>query len=354
MKGHPKLLKRWQERAPHRNNFNSSNNNNSNSNKRKRSEWKIIYKTNHNWRSGKYKYIDWEFICNCMKDNFSYRYFILLLLYLGNCRMTYVDVDEDDEKLAPLDNSATTLSSNNNPTSSYVQFAHDILYIAYTTVPLIEVWQVKSNGQPTMLQQLETTALNMKQISCLALDKTSSPGIHRLVAGYTGGGLSVWEITFDNNSFSTTRDNIDSSSCSTCSASEVTIYIPKVARKDRIISIGISYPMLLTCSSDMRLTAFCIDTSSDQQQAARLVYELKSHIHWSPIKVEIDRCNDNDNRWRAMVCFGMPVGLNAYTVGIQVRCNPNLPPFFLLFLPNNKVINKQIFISRKLYYLRIH
>ena len=292
-----------------------------------------------------------------MEDSSSYQYSILLLLYLGNCRMTYVDVDEDDEKLAPLDSTATTVSNINNPTSSYVQFAHDILYIAYTTVPLIEVWQVKNNGQLAMLKQLETTALNMKQITCLTLDKTSSPGIHRLVAGYTGGGLSVWEIIFDNNASSATRDDVDSSSCSTCSASEVTIYIPKVARKDHIISVGISYPMLLTCSSDMRLTAFCIDSSSDQQQAARLVYELKSHIHWSPIKVEIDRCNDDDNRWRAMVCFGMPVGLNAYTVGIQVCCNPNLSPrsfFFFLFFLNNEVINKQIFISRKLYYLGRH
>ncbi|KAG2225862.1 hypothetical protein INT45_007106 [Circinella minor] len=276
LKEHPKLLKRWQERATHRDSYNSSNNN-----KRKRSEWKIIYKTNHNWRS-------------------------------GNCRMTYVDVDEEDKKLAPPDN-----NNNYNPTSSYVQFAHDILYIASTTVPLIEVWKVKNSGQPIMLRQLETATLNINQITSLKLDLASSPNIHRLVAGYTGGGFSVWEITFDNNSSSTTSDDIDYSSSTTCSATEVVIYIPKVRRRDHIISIGISYPMLLTCSSDMRLTAFCIDSSLDQRQAARFVYELKSHIRWDPMSVEIDRCNDENNRWRAMVCFGMPVGLNAYTVGIQ-------------------------------------
>ncbi|KAI9266599.1 hypothetical protein BDA99DRAFT_536021 [Phascolomyces articulosus] len=294
MKEDPKLLQRWQERTTHNNDFNTNNNNI----KRKRSEWKIVYKTNHNWR-------------------------------LGNCRMTYVDVDEEDEKMSSITNKSITT----NTTSSYVQFANDVLYIAYTTAPLIEVWKLKNSGQPTMLRQLETTAPTTEKITCLKLD-TSSSGTHRLVAGYTGGGLSVWEITW-NNSSSNLNDGSSSSNSMSCSATEVAVYTPRTMRTDCIISIGISYPMIITCSSpcstttttgssgiytptDMRLSAFCIDISSRTgQQAARLVYELRSYIHWNPMSIEIDPCNGEINRWRAMVCFGMPVGLNSYTVGIQ-------------------------------------
>ncbi|KAI9493929.1 hypothetical protein BDB00DRAFT_821274 [Zychaea mexicana] len=265
MKEHPKLLKRWSERAHCRNH----------SKKRARLEWKSMYKTNHNWRSGK-------------------------------CRLTCVDVGGEQEK------SVTTDSVSN--VRSYVQFAHDILYIAYTTVPLIEIWHIKNSRHPVMLRQLETTTTtttttpvsNIEQISCLKLD-TSTLGLHRLVVGYVGGGLSVWEINWTDSG--------------RCSASEVAVYTPKVTRMGRIVSIGVSYPMLLTCSSDMRLSAFCLDSSSRTRgkvtAQARLVYELQSHIQWSPISVELDKLDHTENRWRAMICFGMPVGLNTYSVGIQ-------------------------------------
>ncbi|KAI8139256.1 hypothetical protein BJV82DRAFT_522236 [Fennellomyces sp. T-0311] len=144
------------------------------------------------------------------------------------------------------------------------------------------------------------TVTDMQHITCLKLD--TSGAVHRLVVGYDRGGLSVWECaTSDEDGFS---------------AAEVAVYTPKVMRVGRIVSIGVCYPMVLTCSSDMRLSAFCIEPT-DHAANARLLYELQSHIRWHPISVDLDRCDDQSDRWRAMICFGMPVGLNASSVGVQ-------------------------------------
>lgn len=73
----------------------------------------------------------------------------------------------------------------------------------------------------------------------------------------------------------------------------------------------------LICTKGMKLSAFIID---NEQTAAspRLIYELQSPIRWNPIVVELDQCDNHRDRWRGMACFGMPVGLNAFSVGIQV------------------------------------
>lgn len=239
--------------------------------------------------------------------------FILRFRLLGNCHISQLDVgvhctkDESTAKQQRLPNISDPL----------VQFNSDTLCLAYISEPVIEIWHIRTKKAPIPLGRLATSVDNVRHITCLKLESTSSrtgaPHVNRLIAGYENGGFSVWEFT----KYTHDEMRID--------AKEIAVHIPRRQRKSSVTSvesIGIAYPMIITCTSDMKLAAFYIDLSK-RNVSLRLVYELQSAIRWKPIVVELERVEHQGDqtfgdRWRAIVCFGMPVGLNSYSVGVQV------------------------------------
>ncbi|CDS10482.1 hypothetical protein LRAMOSA03158 [Lichtheimia ramosa] len=232
--------------------------------RRSESRWKTLYRTNHNWRS-------------------------------GNCRITQLDLHDSkqyqQQRQRPL-----------------VQFSRDILCLASISDPRIEVWRIATNDnpQPVLLGQLAShdDSSTLSHITCLKL-QAMNHSQYRLVAGYDDGGFSLWTMEIEDNPTSFV-------------ARQLTRYTPsyRLGCHQAIEAIGLSYPVVLICTKGMKLSAFIID---NEQTAAspRLIYELQSPIRWNPIVVELDQCDNHRDRWRGMACFGMPVGLNAFSVGIQ-------------------------------------
>lgn len=225
-----------------------------------------------------------------------------------------------------------------------MQFNRDILCLASISDSRIEVWRIATNDnpQPVLLGQLacHDDSSNFCHITCLKL-QAMNHSQYRLVAGYDDGGFSLWTMEIKDHPTSFV-------------ARQLTHYTPpyRLGSHQAIEAIGLSYPMVLICTKGMKLSAFCID---DEQAALspRLVYELQSPIRWNPIVVELDQCDHN--RWRGMACFGMPVGLNAFSVGIQVcvtgfmkLCTPHANPLLLLSLGSGVFI-KWYHIIKALY-----
>lgn len=214
----------------------------------------------------------------------------------GNCRITQLDLHDSkqyqQQRQKPL-----------------VQFSRDILCLASISDPRIEVWRIATNDnpQPVLLGQLAShdDSSTLSHITCLKL-QAMNHSQYRLVAGYDDGGFSLWTMEIEDNPTSFV-------------ARQLTRYTPsyRLGCHQAIEAIGLSYPMVLICTKGMKLSAFIID---NEQTAAspRLIYELQSPIRWNPIVVELDQCDHHRDRWRGMACFGMPVGLNAFSVGIQV------------------------------------
>ncbi|KAI9317285.1 hypothetical protein BX666DRAFT_1857913 [Dichotomocladium elegans] len=142
-------------------------------------------------------------------------------------------------------------------------------------------------------------------ITCLKLETDPDRCHHyRLAAGYDNGGFTLWAFDTALPAFEATELVIHSPVMS-CHESNHS------SSSTAVEAIGLSFPVVLTCTKGMKLSAYHIDPSP------RLIYELQSPIRWSPIVVELDQCPYESGRWRAMACFGMPVGLNGYSAGIQ-------------------------------------
>lgn len=217
---------------------------------------------------------------------------------------------------------------------------------------------MKDNRVPIKCGTLQPTS-NNHPITCIKLEAPGDAGSSsssaygfRLVAGYGNGGFSLW--------------NLSVSSMNELHAEEAVIHIPNVRSNSNrsVVSIGISYPMLVLCTASMTLSFFCIDLDSNPA-TNHLVYELTSPIQWSPIVTDIHKLkNQSDDYWRANVCFGMSVGVNMHTVGIQVKTvlsviflvsisgsNNNNLPYYLQgihpFSPQNHFITAFYSFQRK-------
>lgn len=190
-----------------------------------------------------------------------------------------------------------------------MQFLNDIVFIAQRNCSSIEVWKYEENNS-VAITQLQTIEDSDTHITFLKLIQGAA---NHLVAGYSNGGFTLWEI--------------EGSSSLNLSVVEVVNYIPLSStsiESDRVTSIGIEYPILIVCTESMKLSIFYVDPSLSLQ----LIHRLQSPVDWSPVVIDIQRYHPKNNvklsklraeLWKVIVCFGLSGGNFTTSIGIQVK-----------------------------------
>ncbi|KAG2236764.1 hypothetical protein INT48_006948 [Thamnidium elegans] len=232
---------------------------------RYRGSWKAKYRVHHNW-------------------------------LLGNCYINDIENTFDIKDNTLLDH-------------HQLQFFHDIIFIAQSNSSVINVWKYVEN-KTTLEFSLESTESrgNNGYITFLKFTEGSNSS---LVAGYSNGGFTVWDI---------------SGSCfKELSIKESINYRPSdITINDKITAIAMEYPMIVICTESMTLSVFYVN----KHRSLDMVHCLHNPIDCSSIVINIKKripktnekrqSNCKEDVWQAIVCFGMFGGGGlAASVGIQ-------------------------------------
>ncbi|KAG9305556.1 hypothetical protein G9A89_003619 [Geosiphon pyriformis] len=341
-------------------------------------DWKTIYRVSHNWQTG-----------NCRVVNFKPDV---------TKRLKGMGLERPEWKtFFPTSFSAEAVSQdhvssnrthlqllNSNP---LVQFTkHVILTAAYSSdcaVPEIHLWRAgKQNSHIATLKSDILTQIHQPSpiaITCMKLDSNlteyqSSPGMQKIVAGYSNGGFSIWEIdTIARQHLTTSLQPQLWIHRELCTALPPSIYIDQKSLPPSItatintpnsplITCTLHTPILITCTRDFILSIYLIsekekltpeNIKNNQSPSIKnnfdchLLHQLKSYVCWAPVDITLEEysSNDEDNNeiaWKATVAYAVPVYGGGWTVGVQeikfnmnsilstIHCSP-LPPSGSIF-----------------------
>ncbi|KAL0083996.1 hypothetical protein J3Q64DRAFT_1737219 [Phycomyces blakesleeanus] len=215
--------------------------------------WKTKYKISHNWRS-------------------------------GNCQIVHSERKQPMPPCQPCIQSIDSILCQSNSGSQ------------------IEIWSLKKNR---ILGYLQALSHQEVPVTCLKLIKTSQEDIYHLVAGYEHGGMAMWEIEIVKGGYN---------------ATEWVDYRPSARSADSVVSIAMAYPVVAICTAAMKISLFNVNQNTERKRLG-LIYQLQSPVHWTPVELDLKLQKPSagciKDRWRLLVCFGMGIGTNAYSIGIQ-------------------------------------
>ncbi|KAI9475385.1 MAG: hypothetical protein EXX96DRAFT_485788 [Benjaminiella poitrasii] len=167
-------------------------------------------------------------------------------------------------------------------------------------------WKMKYRIHHNWLFEL----LHQQNIYITALKLTpSTKDMQHLVAGYSNGGFTLWELSM-HDIISTTNNSILDE------IHELATYAP-TNNQNEVKSIGIDYPMILIYTENKKLSIFHLG-----HNLLNLVHQLQSPVDWHPVVIDIHPIISHSNRklWKVMLCFGLLSGERNYratAVGIQ-------------------------------------
>ncbi|KAI8058750.1 hypothetical protein BDF21DRAFT_440835 [Thamnidium elegans] len=169
-------------------------------------------------------------------------------------------------------------------------------------------WKAKYRVHHNWLLESTESRGNNGYITFLKFTEGSNSS---LVAGYSNGGFTVWDI---------------SGSCfKELSIKESINYRPSdITINDKITAIAMEYPMIVICTESMTLSVFYVN----KHRSLDMVHCLHNPIDCSSIVINIKKripktnekrqSNCKEDVWQAIVCFGMFGGGGlAASVGIQ-------------------------------------
>lgn len=192
-----------------------------------------------------------------------------------------------------------------------LQFFHDVVFVVQSNSSVINVWKYVED-KSSLEFSLESTESCSNNGHITLLKFIEGPNSN-LVAGYSNGGFTVWEVSGSCFEELSVKENIS------YRPSDITIH-------DKVTAIALEYPMIVICTESMRLSAFYINA----HLSLEMVHRLHNPIDCSSIVIDIKKCipKMNEKRqssckedvWQAIICFGMfgGGGLVA-SVGIQVN-----------------------------------
>ncbi|ORZ00613.1 hypothetical protein BCR43DRAFT_485525 [Syncephalastrum racemosum] len=220
-------------------------------NARKR-KWKTQYKIGHNWLS-------------------------------GNCHISHIDIP-------------SSLPGVGSDQAIRVDFFNDLLCIGREQSSTIELWRLRNgDATPVSVGNLQETCT----ITSFKLDRESTAPF-RIAVGFNDGGCSVWELHDRGVSF-TLHQLVSFASC--------TRFTKPVQ------TIGFCYPILVTCTNDMHLSAFYI---GGDRGGPHHIYDLQCELDCYCPAVEISRQPDEHPAlgpiWRVMICFEPPSSVHSVSV----------------------------------------
>ncbi|CAO3631864.1 unnamed protein product [Cunninghamella echinulata] len=200
---------------------------------------------------------------------------------------------------------------NNNNTQRFIQYTHDILCFINHDGTKVEIWQLQ-NTQPTHIYTIMDHQLFQPQqhtITCLKLKKDNNNNKNKknsftLIVGTSHAQYMIWELIINKNECKPLllcqKNNNYHHSCQ---------------EKDAIIAMDLCDNIITFCTESMKLEYYDISC-----QPPRLIYHLQSNVHWSPIILQLHRKKSTssfNHHWCALLFFGMHIGLNASSIGVQ-------------------------------------
>lgn len=173
-----------------------------------------------------------------------------------------------------------------------IQVCNDIIVTAESGTATIHVWQIRGSR----IEHLATAGPSVETIAYITCIKWDSMDNSRVVVGYSNGGFTVYRI------------DIKERSVIECASHAAR---PSISHdRHSVQSIALCETIVMTCSTDMELSTY-----SFTDQGTRLCHSLISAMTWEPLTLEIYA--KGDRVYQAVVCFGMSVGLDSWTIGIQ-------------------------------------
>ncbi|GBC07490.1 hypothetical protein RclHR1_00750024 [Rhizophagus clarus] len=339
-------------------------------------DWKNIYRVSHNWQTGNCRVIDFKPYVSLNKDQKQ-------------------DVSSSsssashEESLMTRDTSSpinfftrfhTNPSANIN-SNPLVQFTRHVILTASSSgindtnsIPEIYLWRAGKQNEhiDTLRSGVLHKAITAQKskfpitITCLKLDSNEGKDdteTHKLVAGYSNGGFTIWEI-----------DSLERSNNDVGKWRHREIYtLPMISShrmpytRSQLIACALHFPVLVTCTEDFELSIYFIDCKSDantlssdekliEQVECRLVHQLRSFVCWAPVEISVECITgssqytsinyDTQDSWKAVVAYSVPLYGGGWTVGIQeikfsatrlisTRHCSSLPSFIPILSENN-------------------
>ncbi|CAO3639384.1 unnamed protein product [Cunninghamella blakesleeana] len=242
-------------------------------------EWKDLYRINHNWLS-------------------------------GHCTSTRLNINNMD----------LNISNNDINTERYIQYTHDILCFMNQEGTKVEIWKIKNTTSIHIGTLLDDQLFQPQQhvITCLKLIKHHNLK-YTLIIGTNHTEILIWE-------FSITSDSDDDFKPILLCRKKNDLRHCEHQEKDAIIAIDMCDSIIGFCTESMKLEFYDILPITSQQQL-RLIYHLQSNVHWSPIVLQLNKKKQSSlpsslslnqqHQWCALLFFGMQIGLNASSIGVQ-------------------------------------
>src|SRR6266498_5505718 len=219
-------------------------------------DWKNIYRVSHNWQTGNCRVIDFK-------------------PYVNKSQMQNLSSSAESSKTRPIDSftqfHSTRIPVNSNP---LVQFTRHVILTSFSSsinnvnnIPEVHLWRAGKQNEhiDTLRSEVLYKTITMQKskfplaITCLKLDSNEGKddtGIHKLVAGYSNGGFTIWE--FD--------------SMERCTDDQILkkwrhreIYTLPMTHDsvsythNPLIACALHFPVLVTCTEDFELSIYFID-----------------------------------------------------------------------------------------------
>ncbi|KAI9265408.1 hypothetical protein EDC94DRAFT_604810 [Helicostylum pulchrum] len=188
-----------------------------------------------------------------------------------------------------------------------LQFFHDIVFVVQSNSSVINVWKYVEDKSSLEFLIESTERSNNGHITLLRFIEGSSNS--NLVAGYSNGGFTVWEV------FGSCFEELRVKESVSYMPSDITI-------DNKVTAIALEYPMIVICTESMTLSVFYINV----HLSLEMVHCLHNPIDCSSIVIDIkkripktnEKRQSKEDVWQAIVCFGMFGGGGlAASVGIQ-------------------------------------
>ncbi|PKC05487.1 hypothetical protein RhiirA5_420859 [Rhizophagus irregularis] len=355
-------------------------------NKADEEDWKNIYRVSHNWQTGNCRVIDFKPYVNLNKDRKQD-------VFSSSSSVSHEESLETRDIPSPINfftrfHSSPPANTNSNP---LVQFTRHVILTAsfsgindINSIPEVHLWRVGKQNEHIDTLRSEVLHKEIKiqkskfpiTITCLKLDSNEGKDdteTHKLVAGYSSGGFTIWEI-----------DSLERSNNDIGKWRHREIYtLPTMSShrlpytRSPLIACALHFPVLVTCTEDFELSIYFIDyksevntlLSSDEKSIGRvecrLVHQLRSFVCWTPVEISVEcittdstQCTsmnyEPQDSWKAIVAYSAPLYGGGWTVGIQeikfsatrlisTRHCSSLPSFIPILSENNFTDNIEQF-----------
>ncbi|CAI2180287.1 5515_t:CDS:2 [Funneliformis geosporum] len=338
-------------------------------------DWKNIYRVSHNWQTGNCRVIDFKPYVDFNKNQMHH-----FSSLAGSSKI--------QPKIQPIDSFTQFHSDRIPPVNSnpLVQFTrHVILTASFSSaknIPEVHLWRAGKQNEHIDTLRSEILYKTMQKskfpivVTCLKLDSNEGKddtGIHKLIAGYSNGGFTIWE--FD----SMERSSTDDKTMRKWRHREIfTLHSSRA--QNPLIACALHFPVLVTCTEDFELSIYFMDyklNNSAQFNSSiegnepvekidcRLVHQLRSFVCWAPIEISVESITENSIQsstlnyssrdvWKATIAYSVPLYGGGWSVGVQeikfssaqlisTRHCSSLPSFIPILSENNSAENVEQF-----------